>query len=278
MVLELTTSQAWQNVNELNAPSRWKSVAARAAAPAVLAVGRDRPTISREDAIFCIGSCFAKNIEKKLVGAGFRVLSYPNPNSPADASRLPLPNIFNVMSIVNEFRWGLTDVPPAARSKYHRRRSEFPLRSPFDRRSVPQPRGSGATTPRRGDGNHEALSECRIVVITLGLVEVWYDRQVGVYLNATLPRFLLERQPERYALRVLGYQECLAGLEQALELLERHGRRNVEVFLSVSPVPLAATFTADDVLIANTYSKSIQMAAADALRRTPCERALSAQL
>jgi hypothetical protein len=261
-MIELSSEQAWQNVNEKNVRSRWKSMVSRAAEPVVIAVATERVGIQRDDSFFCIGSCFAKNIEKKLVGAAYRVLSFQSYASGEAGPFFPLPNIFNIRSIVNEFRWGLTDAKPAPEESivaddqgyhYDPHSTVDTFRGPPD---VVRKRRAGVTATVR------LVRDCRFVVITLGLVEVWYDRQLGVYLNATMPRFLLDREPARYVLRVLDYNECVSGLEETWELLQRHGRPDLQIFLSVSPQPLAATFTSNDVLVANTYSKSTQLAAA----------------
>ena len=106
-------------------------------------------------------------------------------------------------------------------------------------------------------------ARCRIVVLTLGLVEVWYDRK---------DRFIFERDFAAIPyggrlgpLRSSSAQLCRlpAGIGRGVgpPASSRTSRRN-QIFLSVSPVPLAATFTSRDVLTANTYSKSTQMAAA----------------
>lgn len=259
---EFSAQEAWQNVNERNPEARWKSVSVRAKGPTVLATYNERVGIKRDDDIFCIGSCFAKNIERKLVAAGFRVVSHPKFAPGPGEPFTPLPNIFNVRSIINEFRWGLTNAKPAPEESfltddhgfvYDPHAAADTFRGPAD---VVGQRRAGITA------NMRRLRDCRIVVLTLGLVEVWYDRQNDMYLNSTLPRFFLERDPERYVLRALDYSDCRNGLEELWELLHHHGRPDVEIFLSVSPVPLAATFTPNDVLIANTYSKSTQMAAA----------------
>jgi hypothetical protein len=265
---EIAAADAWWNVEERNPLARWKSVLARATSATVYARISDRVGIRREDNVFCIGSCFAKNIEATLIDIGYRVLSHPNyaprPNQPFVA----LPNIFNICSLNNEARWALTDAKPDAQDSfvaddqgylYDPHGTVDAFRSPA---SVVYERRAGITA------NMRRLPDCRVVIVTLGMIEVWYDNRVGLYLNATLPRFLLLRDPGRYTLRVLEYDDCLNGLEELRNLLLRHGHPDVQVFVSVSPVPLAATFTADDVLVANTYSKSTLLAAAhEACRR-----------
>jgi hypothetical protein len=259
---ELPARQAWRNLDELNPHSRWKSVVRRAGQAALLAAGQARLSLDRErDRIFCIGSCFAKNIEARLIESGFRVVSHPRFRSPALTQFTALPNIFNVCSILNEVRWGLDDdsSPPEQAFVQDDQGYLYDPHSTVDAFRTP---ADVARTRRIGTTeNMRQLKDCRVVVMTLGLAEVWFDRQAGQYLNCSLPRFLLLREPERYALCVLDHADCLGALEQIHQLLTRHGRPDVEMLISVSPVPLVATFTDEDVLTANGYSKAVQLAA-----------------
>lgn len=260
-MIELSGVEAWRNVEEANALSRWKSVVARAQSPALLAEPEDRVGIGIEDEVFCIGSCFAKNIEIQLVKAGMRVLSHPD-FAPADGSPFePLPHVFNIRSIVNEFRWGLTDEGPLPEASF----IAVGEGGVFDPTSTEGLFGTdhGVIAARRAGvtANMKRLKQCRVVIMTLGLVEVWFDRATGLYINSTPPRFLVEREPDRFVFRVLDHGDITAGLEEARDLLVRHGASGLQLFVSVSPVPISATFTDHDVLIANTYSKSTQVAA-----------------
>lgn len=259
-MLEISSQDAWRNVNESNDLSRWKSVILRATRAVLLARGQKRIEIRRDDPIFCIGSCFAKNIEMKLVQAGCPVLSHPNFAPSGDDPFDPLPFVFNVRSMVNELRWGLLDSKPAPEDAFVTDPSGY-VHDPHSGISRAQP--DAARRRRAGvTANMRRIRDCRIIVMTLGLVEAWYDSKIGMYVNSTLPRFVMDLEPGRYVLRVLNYGDCLDGLEECYDLLRRHGHPDFKLFLSVSPVPLAATFTQHDVLVANTYSKSTQVAAA----------------
>jgi hypothetical protein len=102
-------------------------------------------------------------------------------------------------------------------------------------------------------------ADCRIVVITLGLVEVFQDTRTGLFANTT-PH--LTASPGRYEFGVLTYREVMDALERIHRLLSEHGRSDVEILVTVSPVPLSATFTGTDIVMANTYSKSLLRSAA----------------
>ena len=109
------------------------------------------------------------------------------------------------------------------------------------------------------------LKETDIVVITLGLVETWYDKKAGVYINLAPHPRLVKSDPERFEVHVLDYDDILADVREILQILRRECKPGVRFLVTVSPVPLAATFRGQDVLQANAYSKAVQRAAIEAI-------------
>jgi hypothetical protein len=107
------------------------------------------------------------------------------------------------------------------------------------------------------------LPECRVVVITLGLAEVWRDLTSGLPLNL-MPIDAIAPEPDRFVLDVLSYQEIVEELEEIHALLSARGHPDFRILITVSPVPLKSTFRAEDVITANSYSKSVQRAAVEA--------------
>lgn len=72
--------------------------------------------IDRKDTIYAIGSCFARNVEKALEGAGLRILSREFDLGEIGASIEDGANFFNkysIHSVLNEFagRWNATHSP-----------------------------------------------------------------------------------------------------------------------------------------------------------------------
>jgi tetratricopeptide (TPR) repeat protein len=110
--------------------------------------------------------------------------------------------------------------------------------------------------------------EARVFVMTLGLAEAWYDTQSGLYLNAVPPTVAREAYPDRFEFHLLDYGQILENLELIHGLLTRHGRPDFRMLLTVSPVAMNTTFTGGDVLVANSYSKAVQRAAAEAFVRS----------
>jgi tetratricopeptide (TPR) repeat protein len=102
----------------------------------------------------------------------------------------------------------------------------------------------------------EQAFDSETIIITLGLIECWLDRKTQQYVEFS-PLLHKHNEKGRFAFKRLTFQEAYNYTRKALELL---GARNI--LITTSPVPLARTFTSDDVIVANTYSKSVLRAVA----------------
>jgi hypothetical protein len=256
-------AEAWANLLTRNPYPRWntapqnddfsRTANARMRAGPFIADYSVAVKIKPGDRVFCIGSCFARNVEKALRHCDVDVAS-----GNFDDVKTTSPdmfNIYNTYSMLNELCWALD---PAVAF-----RPESFLKAP-----------DGYIDPHTSlAGNAKPLDQCiklrdsiiqltrkvaeaNFVIITLGLTEAWFDRENDAYLNVAPPRSLALAQPERFELRVLDHAENTRALEEIVALLRRHGRPDVELILTVSPVPFIATFSEQDVVTANTYSKS----------------------
>lgn len=222
--------------------------------------------INDSDAIMTIGSCFAREIEAALSEYGFEL--------PALAVELPeaerggsiannLQNKYVVQSMENEIRWAFEDhgFPPET---YFLRTGDELWHDPhLVHNLVPANLERVIERSQMVRSVMARLPECQVVVLTLGLVEAWFDTVTGLYLNGMPPRFSLRAEPDRFRLDVLDYNEILASLERIYALLENHGHPDFRVLVSISPVPFKVTFTGQDAISANTYGKAVQRAAAE---------------
>ena len=223
-----------------------------------------------EDALFAMGSCFARGIENAMVGAGFDVRSAATEFDDfelrvANVTGRGFMNKYSTHSIRSEFAWALD--PSCAfpeESLVEVDHGEWidpstnPTLSWVDREATLERRATISSVVQRA-------ATCRVVVITLGLVELWFDRKAQVHLNMTPTPAMRERNPGRYGFEVSGFAENRANMEHVVEILNRHGHPDVQVIVTTSPVPLLATFTDRDVVTANTYSKATLRSVAEDL-------------
>lgn len=227
-------------------------------------------TFDASDKIMTLGSCFAREIERHLSGLGFDLpaLSIEIPsNERASSVANDIFNKYTVHSIENELRWAIggVDIPP----------EDYYLKVGADLWHDPQlggnvlPASLARVIERRGIVARamSQLPSCKVIVITLGLGESWHDTLTNTYLNTAPPREALDSAPQRYRLDILGHDDILESLERIHALLTRHGHPDFKMLVTVSPVPFKATFSGEDAVRANTYSKSVQRAAAEAFVR-----------
>jgi hypothetical protein len=100
-----------------------------------------------------------------------------------------------------------------------------------------------------------------VLIFTLGLTEAWRSKLDGAVLPLAPGVAGGEPDRNRYEFVNFRMQEVVADMSQFLtRLLEVNSRANV--LLTVSPVPLMATYEPQHVLVSTTYSKSVLRAAA----------------
>lgn len=222
---------------------------------------------SMEDKIMTIGSCFAREIEKALAAKGFELPAMALQLSAEErggGTANEILNKYTVHSMANEIEWAFE--PPAIAPEdlfvtageglWHDPHLVANM-SPVTMQYARERREKVHAIMRR-------LPECRVVVVTLGLAEAWFDTKLGIYLNVMPPQAALNAEPDRFRLDVLGYEDIIEGVERLLSLVRKYGHSEHKVLLTVSPVPFKATMTGRDALAANTYSKAVQRAAAEA--------------
>jgi hypothetical protein len=229
--------------------------------------------LRRDDKFYAIGSCFARGIEHSLKRLNIAVESAAPEFAklqPAkkQVSALGFTNKYNTHSILNVLRWSLN--PDAV----------FPLESIVQLTKTtwydPHTNPTLSFTDLEGTLERRALiqavtrriRDCRAVIVTLGLAEVWRDVQADVFINCTpldvaytlkpdAAPPLSNPQPSRYEFRLTTFAENWANLEAIYALLSQYGHPDVHIVVTVSPVPLMNTFSSMDIVVANTWAKSL---------------------
>lgn len=222
-------------------------------------------TLEPGESIFTIGSCFARHIEVALKRQGFVVPAYefsvPKEEIMAGTNMISgILNKYTPHSMLNEIKYAIGD--------YSGR--QFLVEDANGEYLDEQLHTNIAVSLERGLERREqlkklysdALTNCRIVIITLGLIEAWWDSQENVYLNETPNHQLIKKYPERFFFEVLSPQATIDAVDELVSLLKTHGRADQRIMMTVSPVPIQRTFTGEDIISANTYSKAVLRVAA----------------
>ncbi len=245
-----------------------------------------RKLIEPTTKIFTMGSCFAMEIRRAMERKGYDV--YPRyrdvPLNPARhifdqvPEREFVPH-YDTFVIRQEFEAALgvwTD----------RDASFWEVRDAFiNQRTGRDVISQDPTRKQTYAKNHESLKdlssmidavirqgiiESQLIVITLGLTEVWRHNLTGRYLCRP-PNTGMGGGGGLATFRQSTFVENYANVKATLDLLfSRYPEKNV--VLTVSPVPLAMTYASTDIGTANMDSKSILRAVAGQICREYAER------
>lgn len=227
---------------------------ARAASGLVVPGSAPRFRIARPARVFTIGSCFARNIEEAMADLD---VDLPTTRFAAPKEEWPhrpngLLNEYNPGSIAQRIDRALGQGDEAALAS-----TLYAV--PGGVADLLLPGGAKVSLARaierraEIDAVYSQLPGAALLVITLGLTEAWFDRESGLYLNRMPPPDA--RRDRRFVLRPLDVEGSLALLEPAFErLIQRLPR--LRILVTVSPVPLQATFLPVDACLANAVSKS----------------------
>lgn len=215
--------------------------------------------------VFSIGSCFARNIEQHLKLLGFEVptAGYQAPGVDA-LGRFgnSVLNKYTPPAIHDELVWA-AEWLGGARSEEHLGRFLFDVGGgrciDLDLAGkYPEVERAQALERRAGIAAlYEHAFSADVVVITFGLLEAWWDDERGAYIQETPTPRMEKLAPGRWQFETLGFEQCLDFARRSIELLERTGRPGKKILITTSPVPLARSFSGQDVVIANTYGKSV---------------------
>jgi hypothetical protein len=108
------------------------------------------------------------------------------------------------------------------------------------------------------------IAQTDVLIFTLGLTEAWMHRRSGTIYPSCPGVMAGEFDPTEHVFVNFGYEDIMADLTEIRSLLRRD-RPGLRILLTVSPVPLTATASGQNVLVATTYSKSVLRAACGSL-------------
>ena len=261
------------------APERfWRHAVAKLPANDVDPVSAPPYRIEAGDKVATAGSCFAQHISTRLQRAGFGFLDVePSPATIPEARRRDFGygvysarfgNVYSSRQLVQLFdRATGTFVP-----------EEEPWLRPDGNYSDPfrpeiQPGGFASLELLVEDRrNHLAsvlhmFASLDVFVFTLGLSEAWRSRRDGAIFPLAPGVVAGEWDPERYEFVNFTVADVVADLMDFFKKLKALNSR-AKMILTVSPVPLIATYDNVHVLTATTYSKSVLRVAASEVSKS----------
>lgn len=201
------------------------------------------PLITPETRVLAIGSCFARYFVIWLAEHGFNMAT---PQSPYNALLRFGSDFESPAVIAQQFRWAFGELDDKALLWIDKDKDVF------------------AATEERRQLVRDTLLATDVLLLALGLSEVWYDRVTGepLWRALTVEAF----DPERHIFRVETMAQTLHWLE-TIERLRAQHVPNMKIIYTVSPIRLTATFRPVSALTANSASKAIVRAALDEFLR-----------
>ena len=104
------------------------------------------------------------------------------------------------------------------------------------------------------------VQTCKILVCTMGLSEVWRNREDGSTFFQVPPKHVFDSDKHEFVLTTV--EENLENLEGFYQAVKNENPE-LQVIVTLSPVPLRATFRDTSCLVADTASKAILRVALD---------------
>jgi hypothetical protein len=200
------------------------------------------PMIGRANPVVAFGSCFARHITEHLDAQGYAVFG-KDLGLNAHIIRFG-EGMVNTFAIRQQLEWALGD-------------REFPENLWFG-----PDKEIASLDPAIREETRHILERARVFIFTLGLSEIWFDKVSGEAFWRAIPAALFD--PERHGFRVSSVEENLANLRTIVTLVRRLDPHN-RVILTLSPIPLMATFRPVSCLTANSVSKAFLRVAIDQL-------------
>ncbi len=229
--------------------------------------------LTRDLAIATAGSCFAQHVGRALRQAGLPVLDAEPapPGLEGDAARTYGFGLYsgrygNIYT-TSQMRQLLEDV----RKTTIRPEAIWQRGTRFYDALRPGTEPDGCVSPAEVTALRQfhltrlkrLFTECQLFIFTLGLTETWQDAATGT-IFPTAPGVIADPPPgTEVRFCNLSYSDVQEDLSALRKLLHRFNPA-MKLLLTVSPVPLTATASGRHVLLANTTSKAILRAAADA--------------
>jgi hypothetical protein len=216
------------------------------------------------DCIFTIGSCFAREIEEYLKEFILPTRDLNISSDLVDGRPNSVINEYNASSIAQRIKWSIQNTDTTTLDNLTSSTGGGTIDLILSK-NLPTDIENIMRIRKMIDRIYASLPTSRGVIITLGMTEVWFDNSTGVYLNR-LPNIReIRANPTRYRFINMTPDGCYQQMATAIELLK--GRGVSKILITVSPVPLTATFEPCDCVIANSYSKSVLRVVADMLIR-----------
>jgi len=206
--------------------------------------------------IASMGSCFAREIRKVLLNEGYAYITEETDNPASVHASAAWERTYNTFSMRQIFEYTFEDWQPDLR--WWISPESQTVQDPYRRIILYDSLDSAEEDfAQHKLHSRQALEKAEVLILTLGLVELWEDTIDGSVICLPSGPYVKEGgDMSRYRFKVSRYQENMENLEKIYAIMTRH-MPGCKLLLTVSPVHLWATFRKDlDLISASCNSKS----------------------
>lgn len=233
--------------------SNFEAALARSAREEYASIAFDRNTV-----VSSLGSCFAEHFARHMLEVGFNYL-VKEENSWASSANwgrvFTVPNMSQIVdySIDSEFPTVLEYT--GCRSWKQKEQGWFdPLRDGSPTHVDPDTARHEVASHRVA--SHEVLKSAQILVITLGQNEAWRDMDSGLVWANRPPQDIIDANDKRFSVERFEQSYVQDLMRSTLRKLFDLNPR-LQVILTISPVPAAATFVEKSVIAEAWANKAL---------------------
>lgn len=201
-----------------------------------------KPFIEKDTVITAFGSCFAQHITKHLISNGFNVLGK---KLKIDSHIIRFgEGIVNTFAILEQLDWAFNN-KNLSEGLWFGNNKEVVI--PDENIRV---------------NTKNLLLKTRVLIITIGLSEIWYDKQSNRVFWRAVPANIFDNK--RHGFRNSTVEENSKNLKSIISII-RDKNPECKIIFTLSPIPLMATFRKINCISANTISKAILRVALDSI-------------
>ncbi len=219
--------------------------------------------ITQATPIASLGSCFAREIKRRLTQRGYNYVTEETHHPASIHASAAWERVYNTFCMRQIFEYTFEEWQPDLRwwIAPESRKVQDPYRRIILYDDL---EAAEEDFERHQEHSRKALQDAEVLILTLGLTEIWQDRKDGSVISLPSGPYVNEGgNMDRYEFRVSRYGENLANLERIQAIMARHNP-GCKLLITISPVNLWATFRKDlDVISASCNSKSTLRAVAD---------------
>jgi GSCFA family/Polysaccharide biosynthesis enzyme WcbI len=245
----------------------WRRAVAGIAPAELDPVTKPEFRLTPEDRIATAGSCFAQHIARRLIDRGFNYHVTERGPGGADLFSARFGNIYSARQLLQLARrcYGLFQPRDVAWIRPDGRYAD-PFRPQIEPDGFASEHAVAQALPQHLAAVRRMFEDSHLFIFTVGLTEIWESTVDGAVFPVAPGVVAQPPDPSLYRFANMTAAEVRADLAEFIALV-RERNPGLKILLTVSPVPLVATYEDRHVLLSTTYSKSALRAAVDEICR-----------